>query len=715
MTVTHRLRFWLAIGAVVAGSVGGPSGAGQQPPRELFERARMIEETSSRNLTEAIALYEQVAARREEDARLAAEAQLRVGLLYDRLGRTAEARRAFEAVVSLHVSQPSVVAEARTYLGPAGSAPDAGLRLIRTLGTDASEISLSPDGRTLAMFGLVLLDLGTGRTTRLDPGFTPKSDPQDDRLEYAEWPVLSHDGRRVAYEWYVWDGKQWSSELRTLSTTPGAKPLTLGDNPEFEYFLPVGWAPGGDRVLTVIAKKDRTRTLAWVSAADGSVTTIESLGWRLYGRPSLSPDGQYIAYSALVKDPDRFLPQAATSQLERHIYVLRADGTSKHELSLTAGVRDYAPVWTADGTAIAFASNRLGSFGVHAVAVTAGRSSGPITTLRANTGEAEPLGFDARGTLYYHNYRQDRSVSVVAVARDRSVTTRVADVLAASRHPTWSPDGRTLAVIRDGIGAGGDVGLVLHSIENGSERSYVRSGLLPVEPKWYPDGRRMLVAVREGTIGGQGLDGRSAWYSLDSVTGERTRVLAEDPKRGPIYMGADGQTVFHVSQSSERPNVALKIDLVTGTTTQAFDFAILPKGVHYQGNLSPDGRLWAIRGRIGDETYVHVVNMDGSGYRELYHAPYFEKGSGLQWSGDSRTIYWAQEDDANEGTPRRLRIMSISASGGPVQFTGIELDGAGNAYPQIGPDGTRAAVVSYQEDNEIWALSGAAAATRGGR
>src|SRR5829696_8920228 len=53
--------------------------AGQATPRELFERARMLEE-SNQGLNEAIALYTQVAAQPKE-RQLAATAQLRVGLL----------------------------------------------------------------------------------------------------------------------------------------------------------------------------------------------------------------------------------------------------------------------------------------------------------------------------------------------------------------------------------------------------------------------------------------------------------------------------------------------------------------------------------------------------------------------------------------------------------------------------------------------------------
>src|SRR3989442_15620122 len=77
----------------------GASTFAQQNPRELFERARMLDE-SNQNLGEAIKLYSQVVSQANEQRALAARAQLRIGILYERLGRKAEAQKAFQSVVA---------------------------------------------------------------------------------------------------------------------------------------------------------------------------------------------------------------------------------------------------------------------------------------------------------------------------------------------------------------------------------------------------------------------------------------------------------------------------------------------------------------------------------------------------------------------------------------------------------------------------------------
>src|SRR5262249_31709697 len=93
----------------------------QQNPRELFERARMLDE-SNQNLSEAIKLYGQVVSQANQQRALAARAQLRIGILYERLGRKAEAQRAFQTVVSQYADQTDAARTARAKLPPAVAA-----------------------------------------------------------------------------------------------------------------------------------------------------------------------------------------------------------------------------------------------------------------------------------------------------------------------------------------------------------------------------------------------------------------------------------------------------------------------------------------------------------------------------------------------------------------------------------------------------------------
>ena len=579
-----KLRQWVSVvmlmcGAAVAVPIARQAGSGQS----ALEAARKTAVVDG-NLLAAIKLYQAIVDRyAKTDRATAAEALLRMAGAYQKLG-DAQAQRVYEQIVKDYADQPSAVSQARANLR---SADDKGpqvpaLRLVRPLDAEATEISLSPDGQTLAMYGLSLLDLATGKTSRLNPHYSATREElkRTDRYEDAEWPVLTRDSKQVAYEWYVWDGAKWNSQLRVMSTEAGAKPRTLVDNPEFTYFIPIGWANDARSLLTVISKKDETNDLAWVSTADGAVTVVESLGWRLYGRPSLSPDGRHIAYSALTTDPGGPRGKVAAKLLERHIYVLASDRSGLAELTLTAGAVDQSPVWTPDGTAIVFSSNRSGTFGLWSAPVKDGKAAGPVSVVRGNTGEVEPLGITPTGTLYYGSYTEARTVSIVSITRGRATTSRVMDTLTGSMM-SWSPDGKTVAVVRPS-GDGAVPQLVLHSVETGQERSYSHAGLLSVPARWFLDSRRLLVAVAENPdeAGAGAFFGRSAWFSLDRQSGVWTRVLSADRQRGAVYMAPDDRAIYHIGLSSDpkKSNVVIKVDLMDRLQDTDLRFCELAEG-----------------------------------------------------------------------------------------------------------------------------------------
>ena len=64
----------------------------QQSPRELFERARIVEE-ANQDLMQAIRLYEQAAGQAKGDRALAAQALLRAAESYQKLGKAQAGER----------------------------------------------------------------------------------------------------------------------------------------------------------------------------------------------------------------------------------------------------------------------------------------------------------------------------------------------------------------------------------------------------------------------------------------------------------------------------------------------------------------------------------------------------------------------------------------------------------------------------------------------
>ncbi|MCI0489846.1 MAG: tetratricopeptide repeat protein [Blastocatellia bacterium] len=140
----------LACIALVISLVALPVPA-RQDPRMLYERACMLDE-SNRDLAEAIRLYGQFISQAKGPRSLAAKAQYRIGVLYERLGRKMEAQRAFKVVVAQYPDQVATAsrAQAKIIRVAKGKSPD---------GMPIKRAGPSEDGRYLATFTFPVKEL----------------------------------------------------------------------------------------------------------------------------------------------------------------------------------------------------------------------------------------------------------------------------------------------------------------------------------------------------------------------------------------------------------------------------------------------------------------------------------------------------------------------------------------------------------------------------
>src|SRR6267378_6651998 len=103
MLATVVLLFALGAGPAFAQSSG----------YDLFQKA-LVKERAVGDVEEALRLYQRIVKEFSGNHALAAKAQLRMGLLYDRLGRKADAQRAYQAVVNQYSDQTNEARQART-------------------------------------------------------------------------------------------------------------------------------------------------------------------------------------------------------------------------------------------------------------------------------------------------------------------------------------------------------------------------------------------------------------------------------------------------------------------------------------------------------------------------------------------------------------------------------------------------------------------------
>ncbi len=259
-------------------------------------------------------------------------------------------------------------------------------------------------------------------------------------------PQWSPDGRKIAVN--VYNSARGESRLDILDAASGKVLATRGEG---EDIFPTGtsWigsdrlayaADGGIRLWNLSAKEVvkipfqaaltvQARTDYPKKRFDLTSTSERPVMGIL--RPSVSPDGRQVAFTAL-----------------GDLWLLNVGNPEPAQLTDDPFL-DVDPTWSRDGRRLAYVSDRRGT-----------------------------------GTM-------DLYIRDMATGEDRRVTDTEEDLL----QPSWSPDGRTLAVFMREASDWQGVTLHLVDLASGKMRKVHDRLALPSVPSWSADGRKLSVLV----------------------------------------------------------------------------------------------------------------------------------------------------------------------------------------------------------------------------
>jgi Tol biopolymer transport system component len=259
-----------------------------------------------------------------------------------------------------------------------------------------------------------------------------------------------------------------------------------------------------------------------------------------YSRISFAPDGSRIAF--------------ANDLVDRYgIYTAQPDGTDV--VRLTDGVNDSWPSFSPDGTEIAFASSR------------------DSTDRRCTPGFPNEAGC---------------ATDIYVMDADGSNVVRLTDDPAGEYMPKWSPDGSSIAFVReDGPGSPTPTRSTIYIMNpDGSEARRISSasGGSDFWASWSPDGTRIVFAAIRNEDWG-------IWVVKADGTGER-----------PILGGVFGDRSWYADNPVWSPDGAL-IAFVGNPTT---------------GDYSPEDALY-------------VMRPDGSDVRMVADAPRYGVAGDIAW------------------------------------------------------------------------------------
>lgn len=668
------LTFVVVVGiAIAAVTIAAQSG------NDLFQKA-LSKERVDGQLAEAIVLYEQAVRESGSDRALAARALLQMARCYERLGK-ADAQKTYERLVRDYAEQRASADQARARLQALAAGHESGRRdaLARRVWADPAitpAAAISPDGRVVAFADwetgdLAVRDLTTGRSRRLTATggtFT----------EWAEFPAFSPNGKQIAYGWFRGSGTRF--DLRLIDVAGGA-PRTLFDNADVEYVQPTAWMPDGKAIVAVLRRLDRSTQIATIATADGAVRVLKTIPWRGITRMSVSPDGRWLAYDA-----------APAESSNGDIFLL--DTTGARETALVRHpANDLDPIWTPDGSAVVFISDRSGAPGAWLTRVREGRAVSGPQLVKADLGRRNfPLGF-AAGAYHYGVQTGGADVSVVTLDAETGKPSGPATVVSerfvgTNSAPGWSPDGASLAFVSDRGARYTEGRALVIRAGDGTQRELSIPMATYRTPAWSEDGRSLLLVGRDSKL-------RDGLFRLDVASGSVEPAVQSEPGLYVNWAGwmPGGRELIYSAPSGAGGGHLIRLNLDTGGRQELFK----ADGPLRSLAISPDGRFVAVHGRG-----LLLIPTEGGAPRVLV-APSADLEivpfRGLGWAGNGRYILFGARR-SNGGSNAELWRVDVQSGAG--ESTGFAIP----ALRDLAVDraGRRLAFASGQQRFELWAL-----------
>jgi Tol biopolymer transport system component len=368
---------------------------------------------------------------------------------------------------------------------------------------DAEDPAISPDGTRIAFSrpdSAGLYRIGVAPLDDPTPARAITGD--DDGLWGHTDPAWSPDGRTLCYADFkdLWLVPAEGGAARRLTHAGAADQGPV-------------WSPDG-RFILFSSFPDQALTLWCVRVSDGARHRLTT-GTSDEGEPSLSRDGRWLAYSVSHTNPD--------------IEVL--DRVTRLRTRIPGGAVDESPAVAPDGSAVAFSSDRLGSYDLWLQPIEGGRLAGAARRLTDHPGSAAVPAFspDGRWLAYHRIVDEQRDIWMVPAAG--GPPRRITDDPANEVHPAFSPDGSTLAFVSD---RGGSDQVWVAPLAGdqllGEPRLVTPDEVSHLFPAWSPDGTRIACVIeagygREVAVFGVDSGSEAPWLS-DGVDAHRVQWAA---------------------------------------------------------------------------------------------------------------------------------------------------------------------------------------------
>jgi len=517
--------------------------------------------------------------------------------------------------------------------------------------------ALSPDGKKVAF----QWDLGEGRRPEIRVQVLGENSPRQITRQEGHYssPSWSPDGSALAF---LRIGKE-ATEVLIISLETGNERLISSFTPP-NYGLQhrlLDWSPNGQwLVVSHSESPNKPNGLYLVSVATGEKRPLTNPEPMVGGDidPHFSPDSQSVTF---IRDIHRS---------HQEIYSISISGGPVKQL--TADAKQISSHdWIAGGQQIVFASDRGGEF--------------RLWKMRANAGSPEknpqPLGIYAEFPMELSLARKSDSLAYSVEHQDRKIWrldlkdkkwTRNNDSSAQDASPQYSPAGDKICFRSDRTG---EEQLWVSDI-NGNDQVQVTTGAqFPSVGHWSPDGRQIVFNnARTGEMFLASLSSDQKWsvrnleingvhpvFSPDGkwiyagTTGSIFRIpagggeVSEIARTGGFSLGVSGDGHYVYFMREVNDTVLWKIHTGTGELSKALDGLV--QRCTSCWSLAPDGIYFLGSSRDSfDSQMIYFHDFSTGRQREVikYPEPISPIGSGpFSLSPDLSNLLCVRVDPSN--------------------------------------------------------------------
>ncbi|MGI8641718.1 MAG: hypothetical protein ACR2MG_17460 [Pyrinomonadaceae bacterium] len=341
-------------------------------------------------------------------------------------------------------------------------------RRIARLFSGNFSISFAPDGQTIAVIdtedsiagkphAVYLVNLQSGERSRLTA-------PAEFVGETT--PRFAPDGKTLAFV-RVFDDK--NQDLFVVPAT-GGKPRQITFDQAIIHSL--AWSADGRKILFVSFRGGEQTNIWRVSAGGGQPELLATNG-RNISNIAVSSDDKTVAFVENLKNTD--------------IWLTAANGRTAKKL-VASIYSEHDPIFSPDGSRIAFASNRTGKF-----AIWMSDADGKNLRLLADAPSVVGLPrFSPDGSQVVYNGIEDGNPDVYVVSVEGGAARRLTTNAARDFAPAWSADGAWIYFTSNRAGENQIWKMPASGEKAGEAVQITRSGAFQAMPA--PDGKTVFYA-----------------------------------------------------------------------------------------------------------------------------------------------------------------------------------------------------------------------------